>query len=210
MTKFLLDGPLKMRGRPTVRTRMRNISDVLDKMGFPILEGFTPAPKFGKNVRLRIERLVEQHLDELNGLTKQVESGSSHTANPTLNDVLVKLQNLEENLASMERPSVEGMGHNNPPSPIEEDVFDDKEIKQAIEKIRAEILSDNTDKEKINTNQDVLLKFGFKLAAWTQKRITEFSTAACVSAGTGFGLWVSGLGSQIIDVVKSLGVFLGG
>lgn len=210
MTKFLLDGPLKMRGRPTVRTRMRNISDVLDKMGFPILEGFTPAPKFGKNVRSRIERLVEQNLDELNGLAKQVTLRSSQTANPTLNDVLVKLQSLEENLASMKRPSVDGMGHNNPPGPLEGDVLDGGEVSESIEKIRNELLSGAPDKKQINANQHVLLKFGFKLAAWTKKRITEFATAASVSSGTGFGVWVTGLGAQILDTVKSLIQYLGG
>lgn len=210
MTKFLLDGPLKLRGRPTLRTRMRNISDVLDKMGFPILEGFTPAPKFGKNVRSKIERLVEQHLDELNSLVEQVASGSSQTVNPTLDDVLVKLQNLEKNLDSMKRPSVEGMGHNNPPSPLEDDVFDDEEVKKSIENLREELLSYKPDKKKIDTNQNVLIGFGFKLITWSKERVTDFSKAASVAAGTGFGAWATGLGSQVIDIVKTLAQYFGG
>lgn len=210
MTKFLLDGPLNLRARPTLRTRMRNISDVLEKMGYPILDGFTSAPKFGKNIRSRIERIVKQHLDELDSLAEQVTSTSSQPSNPTLDDVLEKLQNLEKNLESMKAPAVEGMGHNNPPSPIGEDIFDDEEARNSIENIRKELLFDKPDEKKISTNQNILLKFGFKLAAWTKERTTEFARSASVTAGAGFGAWVTGLGSQIVDTVKTLILFLGG
>jgi len=189
---------------------MRNISDVLHKMGLPILEGYTPAGGFGKNVRQRIERIINQHLDELQDIAEQAASPRLQTNNPSLEEILSKLQKLEKNIDSLTKPALEGLGHNNPPGPIEDEVFEEGEVRESIENLRKELLSEEPDKQKIETNQNVLLRFGFKLAAWTKDRVTDFSEAASKAAGVGFGVWLTGLGSQIVDTVKSLILFLSG
>lgn len=210
MTKHLLDGPLKIRRRSALRTRMRNISDVLLKMGFPILDGYTPAPDFGKNVRRRIQRILDQHLDELKNLTGQDVLPQVGATNTDLEEILSKLDNLEKNIDTLRKPAIEGLGHNNPPSPIEDDIFGSSEVKESIENIRNELRAEKSNKKSIKRDQNILLAFGFKLAAWSKDRVTEFSKAVAVAAGTGFGVWLTGLGSEIVETVKTLVQYLAG
>ena len=179
-------------------------------MDSPILEGFTPAPNFGISVRKKIEQILNRHIEELNTISKRAGAPQVQSTTPTLAEILFKLQKLESSISDLKKPAIEGMGHNNPPSPIEDNFWEDKEAKDSIEIIRNELLSESFDKQKIEKNQKVLIKLGFQLAAWTKERATDFSTAASKVAGASFGLWITGLGSQIVDTVKALTLYLAG
>ena len=56
---------------------------------------------------------------------------------------------------------------------------------------------------------DRLGSFGLKLAIWTGQRVTDFAKAGAVAAGTGFGVWLTGLGDHIIEVLHMIARFVG-
>jgi hypothetical protein len=59
-SRFLLTGPLRDRNEASIRYRMRNISQVMEERGAPVLRSFSPAPQVGKNVKKTINQLLDE------------------------------------------------------------------------------------------------------------------------------------------------------
>lgn len=122
--------------------------------------------------------------------------------------MLNKLESLEVKLNQFKIPQIDGLGHNHPPEPKEDDFLEIKEAKISILNLKKELSSKKPSKKKIEKNKNVILQLGLKLAIWAGSGINTFYQAAAVAAGTGFGAWASGLGPQILNTVKSLSHFI--
>ena len=61
-TKFLQTGPLRDRNDASIRYGMRNISQVMEERGAPILRSFSPAAQVGRNVKKKINELLNARL----------------------------------------------------------------------------------------------------------------------------------------------------
>jgi 5-methylcytosine-specific restriction protein A len=209
MTKHLLDGPLKHRKRPALRTRMRNISDVLAKMDMPVLNGFTPASRMGNKVRKRLERIIIENIAPVNSLLNQRRTNNQDQLDHNL--VLSKLNKLEQALDEIISHGQTAMiGHNHPPEPIENIPSDAIHTRDSIEHIQNELNAKTPDKKKIEDNRSIILTFGLKIAIWAGKRFEDFSSSAAKAAGPMFMIWAATkFEPQILDAMKALSKFLG-
>ncbi len=102
-----------------------------------------------------------------------------------------------------------GFGHNNPPgiyAITPEDVLD---ARNAVTALSDELSNELTDRQSISELTNRLGRFGLKLAIWTGQRITDFAKAGSIAAGTGFGVWITGLGDHIIEALHMIARFVG-
>lgn len=205
-SKFLQTGPLRDRNDASIRYRMRNISQVMEERGAPILRSFSPAPQVGRNVKKRINEL----LDERQIPTRAQETRGARRERPIeLSDILASLDQLKDLLANLEPQHMAGFGHNNPPgiyAITPEDVLD---ARNAVTALSDELSNELTDRQSISELTNRLGRFGLKLAIWTGQRITDFAKAGSIAAGTGFGVWITGLGDHIIEALHMIARFVG-
>ena len=208
ITTFLLSGPLKNRNDASIRYRMRNISDVLKKLDWPILSIYSPAPQVGAGVRERIEAILISRSQQLTQIKKI--SQSSIKSEP-LKSVSEKLNRLYKKLEEFGDQRPGHIGHNNPPEPIDDNPFTLQEInsaKESIQAIKDEINTLRPDNKKVEVKKNIVLRLGLKLAIWIGKRVTDFSKATAIAAGTAVGAWAVGLGPQILGTLHSLTSFM--
>ncbi|MGD1886597.1 MAG: hypothetical protein ACFB01_05650 [Cohaesibacteraceae bacterium] len=205
-SKFLRTGPLRNRNDASIRYRMRNISQVMQERDAPILRSFSPAPQVGKNVKRRINELLNQ---------RQIPAKAQRMLTPRgeepieLADILVSLRELKGMLADIEPEHMPGFGHNNPPgiyALTQEDVLD---ARDAVAGLERELPHASTDRLPTSELTERLSRFGLKFAVWIGHRVTDFSKAGAVAAGTGFGVWLSGLGDKILEVLRLIVGFVG-
>ncbi len=204
MAKFLMEGPLSKRNDASIRYRMRNISYVFDKKNLPILKAYSPASGVGSGVRLRIEKLLDERSEDL----LQVSTKKNKTPSENIDTVFKRLDLLEKLLSNIDDKGRAGIGHNNPPDPIEDSYFDINGATKSIQSIKDELASEEPNKKKIEKDKNIILELGLKLAIWSGNRFTDFSKAAAIASGTGFGLWAAKSSPQIIDTMKSLAQYL--
>lgn len=111
-SKLLRAGPLRNRNEASIRYRLRNISHVMEERGAPMLRSFSPAPQVGRNVKKKINEL----LDERQMPQKMTqEAVAPNEAPATLAEVMASLDELQKKLADFEPHHLAGFGHNNPP-----------------------------------------------------------------------------------------------
>lgn len=202
----LENGLLEVRNEASIRYRMRNISHVLSERKSPILKAFSPASQVGSGVRKKISDLLDERSDNLSLLQQYaiVESQTPYARFETLE----KFDLLDEMLSSLNDEAEIGIGHNNPPEKIELDLADIKLAKDSIQKIKQQINSDRLDQKEIELPRNNLILLGLKLSIWTGSRITDFSKAAAIAAGTGIGIQVTELTPKILDALKSLEIYI--
>lgn len=202
----LANGLLEVRNEASIRYRMRNISHVLSERRSPFLKAFSPASQVGSGVRKKIDSLLDERSDNLSLLQQyaNVESQTPHTRLETLE----KFDLLDEMFSSLNDEAEIGIGHNNPPQKIELGLADIKLAKDNIQKIKQQIKSDRLDQEEIELPRNNLVVLGLKLSIWTGSRITDFSKAAAIAAGTGIGIQVTELVPKILDALKSLEIYI--
>lgn len=208
MARFLIEGPLSGRNDASVRYRMRNISYVLSKQELPTLKAYSPASGVGSGVKQRIEKLLDERSEALSQIERKSKRKDGK-ALKKLDEVLGRLNQLEKYLSEMqESKGTAGIGHNNPPEPIERSLIDFSDVKVSVQKIRAELISQSPDKEKIKKEQSIIIKLGLELAAGAKARASDLTKAAVVAIGTGLGVKALGLGPHIADTLESLASFL--
>ena len=204
-SKFLQTGPLRNRNDASIRYRMRNISQVMEERGAPILRSFSPAPQVGRNVKKTINELLDERQIPTPAREKRTARGGESV---NLSDILASLDELKGMLANLEPQHMAGFGHNNPPgiyAITPEDILDARDAVAALER---ELPNAATERQSISDLTDRLGRFGLKLAIWTGQRITDFAKAGAVAAGTGFGVWLTGLGDHIIEVLHMIARFI--
>lgn len=205
-SKFLRTGPLRYRNEASIRYRMRNISQVMEERGAPILRSFSPAPQVGRNIKKKINELLDERQ-----ISRPVEDKLTvRSENRTeLSDILASLDELKSMLGDLEPPHTAGFGHNNPPGAFAITPEDIQDAREAITVLKRELPKAPGDRQSISEWTDRLGRFGLKLAIWTGQRITDFAKAGAVAAGTGFGVWLTGLGDHIIEVLRLIAEFVG-
>ncbi len=205
-SRFLETGPLRNRNDASIRYRMRNISQVMEERGAPILRSFSPAPQVGRNVKQKIIKL----LDERHVPTPALEMRAARDEEPVeLSDILASLDELKNMLADLEPKHMAGYGHNNPPGMYAITPEDISDAQDAISALEVELPNSSTEHQHLTGLANRLGEFGLKLAIWTGQRITDFSKAGAVAAGTGFGVWLTGLGDHIIEILHMIAKFIG-
>tara|TARA_E500000318_G_scaffold109070_2_gene121237 strand:- start:62 stop:754 length:693 start_codon:yes stop_codon:yes gene_type:complete len=203
-------GALYKRNISAVRYRLRNISFVLIGLGLPTLKAYTPASQVGKNVRSRIETLLDEYSSELNTIRALRSSAAKYIVSSQ--DTLKKLESLENTLRQFLENNEIGIGHNNPPDTVH---ISKEELNTAIGStadLRRSLQSQDLQRKQFTEKARPLVLLGQKIAQWLGQRFTEFSQEASKSAGkttgalgvTAFGLSVSDLGTQIIDTLRAV------
>lgn len=191
LSNFLSGGPLSGRNDASIRYRMRNISYILDYKNFPTLSSYSPAAHLGSGVRKRLERILDERYESLAKISEQ----KNEITQPRLDDVINKLDLLAKSISEMDTENRVGIGHNNPPEPLDELGIDSNRVNISIQNIKIELNSNSPDEEKISTEQNIILKFGL----W------------CVIAFIGGGIAVAGetlLGPLIIDTLTTLASYI--
>lgn len=197
----LLDGPLHLRNEASIRYRMRNISQVLIERGEQTLAAFSPAPQVGRNVKKRLNAILDARDATLRSIS---ELKSQSFAAATAAQVLERLKNLQEKLQGIEPTETAGIGHNNPPGSFDISGSDMQLVSSAVQRIENEVASANPHQALIRLSSATLSKFGLRVATWIGERITDFAKAGAVAAGTGTGLAMSGVGREIVETLGTL------
>ena len=205
-SKFLQTGPLRDRNDASIRYRMRNISQVMEERGAPILRSFSPAPQVGRNVKQTINELLDERQIPTPAQEKRTARGGESVK---LSDILASLNELKGMLANLEPQHMAGFGHNNPPGIYAITPDDILDARDAVTELERELPNAATERQSISDLTDRLGRFGLKLAIWTGERVTDFAKAGAVAAGTGFGVWLTGLGDHIIEVLHMIARFVG-
>ena len=202
LSVFLQNGPLQLRNEASIRYRMRNISHVFIERSLPRLKAFSPAPQVGSGVRERIKTLLDERSDALTPLRQNRNFMGRRRY--TKQELLAKLDQLDEELSNLDSNNEIGIGHNNPPDAIELDEIDIESAKDNVIQIKQQVNSGKPNKIEIERSKNILIKFGLKLSIWIGSRITDFSKAAAIVAGTGFGAWTVGLVPKILNTLEFL------
>lgn len=202
LADFLQDEALLQRNEASIRYRMRNISHVLVTRNLPRLKPYSGASQVGSGVELRISGLLDERSDVLAAIQKNFETKISQTDDQI--QTLEKLDQLYEKLSEYDSDGLVGIGHNNPPSSLSLEESDIASAKRQIIEIKEQIQSAEPDQFQIEKSKSSLAKFGLKLAIWVGQRVTDFSKAAAIAAGTGFGVWSVGLAPKVVEVLQSV------
>lgn len=202
LADFLQEGALLQRNEASIRYRMRNISHVLATKNLPRLKPYSGASQVGSGVEVRISSLLDERSDVLVLIQKISETKASQTDDRI--QTIEKLDQLYEKLSEYDNDCLVGIGHNNPPSSLELEESDIASAKRQIIEIKDQIQSAKPDHFQIEKSKSFLIKFGLKLAIWIGQRVTDFSKAAAIAAGTGFGVWSVGLTPKVVEVLQSV------
>lgn len=217
MSNYLIETTLSKRNEASVRYRMRNISYVMQRMRKPILKAFSPAPQVGSGVSKRIQEIINSNINaEWNLLALKREPYPELSNDVDLRLVFSKLDKLYEMVSHLKIETVGiGIGHNNPPSPIENVPFKCSEIekvKKDINAIKLELGKQSPNSSLIIEKINRILNLGLKVAIWLGNRVTDFSESAAKAAGKAVGaaggavlvIELAGWGPHILDTAKTL------
>lgn len=203
----LLEEALPGRNDASLRYRFRNISAVVQEMGGPLLNGYSPAEQVGAGVRPRIRTLLLAN-PEFRKLIGKTRATSSPGAAPAASReaALEALAKVRRSLDEIER-EVLGIGHNNPPEPIHADgerreVFD--EARKDIAALESEMKKPAPDQAVVAAHSVGLAKVGVKLSAWVGQRTTKFADVALAALAPALVLKVTGLLPALVDAIGAV------
>jgi hypothetical protein len=189
VTGILLRGGLRRRNDASIRYRLRNISFIMRDRGWPILSAYSPASQVGTRVKLRIEAMLDSHptaaLDSFRtGLQERLPPSSTAVSVERMRSATIaRLEALEHALADL-KSEFAGIGHNQPPEPIDVGELGPKDVQLAVDETRAlkdELLRPAPDLQVVEEKKGSILGFGLKLATWIGERLTKFTDAALVT-----------------------------
>jgi len=209
---LLISGPLRGRNEASIRYRMRNISWVLREQGWPIIKGYSPAQGVGRNVAVKIQNILDKLPAALPFRKKDLHAVSfRNKAKPFVQeDVAKSLEKLGASLGDISA-SRAGIGHNNPPEPLDEaDSLqrDLVQLRDEVEKLTIEIRKKSPDRKRLKKGSGFLVQSGLKIVLWLGGRFTKFADAAVISIGKALGAVtiakITGLLPLITDALHAL------
>lgn len=210
--KGALIGPLTERSLRSIQSRLRNISFVLQELGYQPLKAYKSAEHVGTHVRKRIELMLADRAKELENIrsirTKKIIENNS------LEDVYDIIESLKSVLKSLGADKeVIGIGHNNPPDAISLQQSEIEGLIKSATDIQAALSGPKLTEKKFREITAPILAFGQKLSQWLGSRITEFAQEAAKAAGKSVGVATGGLlvfdaREKIIDAISSAFNFL--
>lgn len=201
-------GGLQNRNSSSIRYRLRNISFVFEQRGLPTLIAYSPAPAVGKNVRRRIEDILDRSNEFLFFLVQPKKNRALSELNRSnLVDDLDKLKQSIEKF-SQQNFKASQLGHNNPPDDMRLNEFGVENVIDAISSIQSQLERKNTDEESLSGAVKIVAQFGVECILWARDRITDFCKAAAIAAGTAYGVsTASKLPHEISDVIEKIGAY---
>lgn len=201
-SEMLRSGPLNRRNEASIRYRMRNISFVMEEMRLPILEAYSAAPQVGKNVATKIKLHLEARGEVLDRIRKTHSQFGQLLGKPKVDDVLVGLEEIRGKITKLEALGAAGIGHNKPPDDMNLAADEVEEVIEAIDDLKARVNSAKADDAQVGNLAKKIASFGMKVFVWSGQRVTDFMKSAAITAGGGFGIWLSGLGEAIVATLR--------
>ncbi|NIY75645.1 hypothetical protein HED22_08320 [Thalassospira sp. HF15] len=202
-------GHLVDRNGASIRYRLRNISHILSERGLPVLQGYSPAPAVGKNVREKIENILDNSREFIQLL--QDNQQNPHAGKHTASGLVEELENLKSRILLLSdlNQTSPNFGHNNPPEDMRLECSENAEVIEAVRSIQEEVQKKNIDRNKLDQARRIVAEFGLNCVLWMRDRITDFSKAAAIAAGTAYGVSNSGgLPHEISNVLAKISSFL--
>ncbi len=205
MAKFLKEGSLPKRNDASIRYRMRNISYVFSKRHLPTLKAYSPASGVGSGVRLRIEELLYERSDSLSQLAEKNRK-KDKVVSEELNEVLSRLDQLEKGLSEIEATSRVGIGHNNPPEPIEQLSINFNDFRETLQSIKKELTSTSPRKDQIEKEQSILIKLCLQLITEAKDHFSVFTktTVTVTATVVSTKMFIP----QVLETLESLASYL--
>jgi hypothetical protein len=211
IARHLILGPLPNRNKASIRYRMRNISSVLRRRGISTLDLYSPAASVGSGVTRRLDEIIDQLAGSPLDPAGSSMVPSRRTDVGAVRELLDRLASALEELS----PECAGIGHNNPPEPIEDrppldqSSTEVRELTADIRALRDEIEAGRLNETTTSKTRDSLTKFGLKLARWIGVRATKFTDAALLTLAPIAVAKATNVLSMIPDVIAALTRLLG-
>lgn len=198
--RALLSGALAQRNDAAIRYRMRNISAVVQELGVPILNDFSPAESVGRLVRPKIKAMLLEDID----FARILKPGAIGDAGATSN-ARTALRILREHIEDLER-EFSWRGHNGPPDQEDHSVERDQ-LRNALNDIgviERELEKSSPDKELVKSRTAKLLGLAVTFGKWLSERTTKFVDAALVAAAPVAVAKVTGLLPTLVNAVEAV------
>ncbi|WP_422027536.1 hypothetical protein [Pyruvatibacter mobilis] len=200
LAQALLSGALYQRNDAAIRYRMRNISAVVQELGAPILNDFSPAESVGRLVRPKIRAMLLENADFTRILAPNAAGQADATANAR--DALRVLRN---HIEELEREFA-WRGHNGPPDQVDYSAERDQ-LRDALDDIGAiekELEKPAPDTDLINSRTEKLLGLAVTFGKWLGVRTTKLVDAALVAAAPVAVAKVTGLLPALVNAVEAV------
>lgn len=200
LAQALLSGALAQRNDAAIRYRMRNISAVVQELGAPVLNDFSPAESVGRLVRPKIKAMLLADGDFAPILMPSANGGADATTNAR-----TALRILRGHIEGLER-ELAWRGHNGPPD--QEDLNAERDqLRNALDDIGAierELEQPNPDKELVKSRTAKLLGLAAIFGKWLGARTTRFVDAALVAAAPVVVAKVTGLLPALVNAIEAV------
>ncbi|KAB2722026.1 hypothetical protein F9K73_07350 [Brucella intermedia] len=200
LAQTLLGAALAQRNDAAIRYRMRNISAVVQELGVPVLNDFSPAESVGGLVRPKIKAM----LLEDTGFARVLKPGATGEADATSN-ARRALRVLREHIEDLER-ELAWRGHNGPPDQEDHSVERDQ-LRNALDDITVierELEKSSPDRELVKSQTVKLLGLAATFGKWLGERTTKFVDAALVAAAPIAVAKVTGLLPALVNAVEAV------
>ena len=184
------------RNRASLHFRLRNISSVLSKSGWPVLHRYSPARNVGTGVSRRIRGILASHpLSEFARKPRQQRETRR-------SEITTQFQRLDDRLDDL-RPA--RLGHNHPPEDIDGESLPPavvSKLQQAVHEVAALVAA----KPQLRPNElkrghKWLVKSGLAVAKWLGERATKAVDAAIAL----YILILTGIVPQLASALAQLG-----
>lgn len=200
LAQTLLSGALAQRNDAAIRYRMRNISAVVQELGAPILNDFSPAESVGRLVRPKIKAMLLEDTD----FARILKPGGAGEADTTSN-ARTALRILRDHIEDLER-ELAWRGHNGPPDQEDHSAERDQ-LRNALNDIgviERELEKSNPDKELVKSRTAKLLGLAVTFGKWLGERTTKFVDAALVAAAPVAVAKVTGLLPALVNAIEAV------
>lgn len=179
----VLSQSLYRRNNAAIRYRMRNISAVVQELGGPTLNDFSPAESVGAGVRPKIKTMLLQNAE-----FALILSPNDETRSKTASEARAALRILRAQVEQLEH-ELTWRGHNGPPDHVQSELELDqlRETIDDINVLEAELAQPKPDTQIVKSRTKNLLMFVKKIGEWLGARATKFTDSSLTAAGTVMG-----------------------
>lgn len=200
LAQTLLSGALAQRNDAAIRFRMRNISAVVQELGAPILNGFSPAESVGRLVRPKIKAMLLEDTD-----FDRILNAGAVGQTDAISNALTALRVLRDHIEDLER-ELAWRGHNGPPDQEDHSAERDQ-LRNALDDIgviERELEKSSPDKELVKSRTAKLLGLAVTFGKWVGERTTKFVDAALVAAAPVAVAKITGLLPALVNAVEAV------
>lgn len=205
LAQTLLSGALAQRNDAAIRYRMRNISAIVQELGAPILNDFSPAESVGRLVRPKIRAMLLEDTD----FARILKPGAAGETD-AISNARTALCILRDHIEDLER-ELAWRGHNGPPDQEDHSAERDQ-LRNALDDIgviERELEKSTPNKELVKSRTTKLLGLAVTFGKWLGERTTKFVDAALVAAAPVAVAKVTGLLPALVNAVEAVSKAIG-